>query len=289
MRAIRNREIVVRVRVDDEGGTLAAATGTPSIAVVNGSGAAVAGVSAVASESTGVYKATIPPQAQLDELTVTWTVVIGGFTRTYTEQIMIVADRLVPLWRLREDVELATLSNADLLRCAEAVEEWFKDALGFPPVEESYRATFNHPGGARLRIPGIWYPKTAVEIFQGTTAVSAADLATLEVVEGAFEYQYSGGYDALTGLGQKLWAEGRKTVWITHGAPTDWAGVPEDVVRAAAVLARYIARDSNYPERARSVQTEGAIISFSTPSHDRPTGLPEVDGVINRYAVDLAV
>lgn len=289
MRAIRNREIVIRLRVDDEGGALTAATGTPTVSVTDGSGAAVAGVSAVTNEAVGLYKATIPPRSQLDNLTVTWSAVVGGFTRQVVEQVKVVADRLVPLWRLRQDPELDALENENLLRCAEAVEEWFADALHFPPVDESYRATFNHPGGARLRVPGVWYPKTALSISQGDTALTAGELAELRVVDGAFEFQNSGAFDVVLGVGQKVWGSGRKTVWITHGAPTDWVGVPEDLVRAASVLARYIARGSNYPERARTVQTEGAIINFSTPNHDRPTGLPEVDGAVNRYKVDPAL
>lgn len=286
LRAIRNRETVVRVYVDDEDGTLTAADSTPTIVVKNGSGAVVAGVSAVTADGTGIYKATIPPQSQLDRLTATWSVVIGSVTRQYVEQLDVVADRLVPLWRLREDSELAGLSALNLFRCASAVEAWFSNALGFPPVDESYRAIFNHPGGARLRVPGIWYPKTMIEATQGETALTAAEIAELTVVDGAFEFDYVNGYDPVLGFSQKVWASGRKTVWITHGAPPDWADPPEDLVRAAAVLARYVARGSNYPERARSVQTENALISFSTPSHDRPTGLPEVDGVVRRYAVD---
>lgn len=115
MRAIRDREIVVRAYVDDEGGTLTAPDSLPTIAVVNGSGTAVAGVSAVTLESVGVYKATIPPQAQFDDLHVTWTIVIGGVTRKQRETIFVVADRLVPLHRLREDAELTALSPVNIL------------------------------------------------------------------------------------------------------------------------------------------------------------------------------
>lgn len=285
MRAIRNREIVVRLYVDDEGGTLLNATGTPTVSVKDGSGTTVTGVSAVTNDGVGVYKATIPPRPQLDNLVVTWTAVVNTFTREVIEEVKVVSDRLVPLWRLREDAELATLSTLNMLRCASAVEDWFADALGYPPVEESHRSTFNHPGGARLRVPGVWYPKTAISMTQGDTALDATDLAELRVVDGAFEFKNSGAFDVILGTGQQVWAQGRKTVWITHGPPEDWKGVPEDLVRAAAVLARYVARESNYPERARSVTTEHAIISFSTPNHDRPTGLPEVDGAVNRYGV----
>jgi len=290
MRAIRNREIVVRLHVDDEGGALVAADTTPTLTVTNGSGDVVSGVSAVTSETTGVYKAIIPPQSDLDVLTITWQAVVDGHTRTSETTAVVVSERLVPLWRLREDPELAGLSAPNLLRLADAVESWFNNALGFPYCEEPLHTVFNHPGGSRLIVPGALYPRRMVRAIEGETEVPADRLAEVEVVDGAFEFTAFIHWDFLVGQHQMVWAMGRKEVWITHGPSPEFDhGVPADLVNAAVTLARYVARGSNYPERARSVQTESAIISFSTPSWDRPTGLPEVDGAVNRYAVRRVV
>ncbi len=283
MRASRNREVVVRLHVDDENGELVDATGTPTIAVTDYLGVVVADVSAVTTEGVGIYRATIPPQASISTLSVIWSAVVSGNTRIYRDQVRITAGRLVPLWRLRDDSEMAPLDGDSLLRCLEVVEDWFKDALGFPPVEEMGRRAFNHLGGARLRVPGVWYPKTVLSVLDNSRTVG---LSSVSIVDAAFEFAVSSGWSFISGSEAGHWAAGRKEVVFTYGGP--WDQPPEDLVRAAVVLCRYVARQTNYPERARSVQTEGAIINFSTPSFDRPTGLPEVDGVLSRYKVSNA-
>jgi hypothetical protein len=69
--------------------------------------------------------------------------------------------------------------------------------------------------------------------------------------------------------------------------------VPGDLRWAAARFASYIAKRTSQlgasgsllPERAASVSTEGGLIVFAVPTQDRPTGLPEVDAVLFRYAM----
>lgn len=275
----------MRLRVDDESGILVDATGTPTVAVTDGTGAAVLGLSAVTHTSTGLYACTLPPQSVLDVLTVTWTVVVSGSTRIVVDKVKLIGDRLAPMWQMREDPDLAEISPANMLRLVEVIEEWFRRAMHFPCTEEPLRGLFNFVGGKRLQIPAAPFPKSMIACSEGDTPLSSTDLADILVVNHAFEWHFAGGYDILLGTQVKNWVPGRKKVWVTHGSYFDGGVVPEDLRRAAVILARYVARGSNYPERARQVATEGALITFATPSPDYPTGLPDVDAAVMSYRI----
>lgn len=294
MRAILNREIIVRLRTDDEGGTLVAATGTPTLVVTDGDGATVAGVSAASSDGTGIYKATIPAQTALDRLKVVWTATVAGNVRTVTEYVDVVSERLVPLWRLREDAELAGVTPEVITRLEDTVAEWFRSALKFPPVVESTRRSWllEYPV-QRLRIPGAVFPRSIISLAygrgSGMTTWSPTDLAQIGVIQDGVEYLDAGTFapvDFLRGLDRGTFVAGYYTVHATHGGVDfETAGPTEDLRRAAAVLARYVARTNNLPERARRIETAQSIIDLSMPSAEKPTGLPDVDAVITRYRI----
>ena len=292
MRALINREIVARVRIDDELGNLTDADTPPTVSVTDGAGNPVAGVSAVTKDAVtddanGVYKAIIPAQTQLDVLTVSWSASVGGNARVVQDTINVVGDRLVPLWRLREDSEINGLTPKVLLRLQDTLEDWFGQALHFPTVEESLRIRFNFNGGRRMYIPYAPFPKSIIAITEGASPpLNADDLADLQIIENALEWKFAGLMDPVYGYGiqTRWWLPGPKLVYITHGPP--WARVPEDIVRAAISFARYISRPSNYPERASQVSTEGAIISFATPDPDTPTGIADVDMAIREHRLD---
>ena len=294
MRAVKNREIVLRLRVDDEGGSLVSADTTPELTVATWAGTAVGGVSAVTEESTGVYRAVIPPQADLDRLVANWSYAVSGVDRLHTEHIVVVGGITIPLWRLREDAELASLSVPAIQRLATLVDDWLRDALGYPVVEEPFDVTYRLPRPTNgLRVPGVPFPMTVTYLRHGTHVFSDAELADLRIVDGAIERGAATGGSFLTGVSHGFgWNDDDTVVHVrgTHGPRADWGGVvPEDLVRAATILARYTARANNYPERARQVATDGALITLSTPAHDRPTGLPDVDGVLARYRVEPSV
>lgn len=288
MRAVLNREAVVRLRVEDEGGTLVAATSTPALTVTKVDGTSVTPGS-VTAESTGVYVATIPPQAALDVLTCNWSYAVSGNTRSYTEKVAIVRDRVAPLWAFREDPELAELSTTAFLRVVERVEDWFEDALNFPIADRWFTRTWRvRRPTTGLVIPQVPFPKTITAVTVNDTAFTAADLTDLDIVRNTVERGVTGN-PFLTGVSHP-WMDGQYTVTGTCGPPEDWnARCPEDLQRAAVILARYLSRGSNYPERARQVLTDGANIILSTPSADRPTGLPDVDGVVARYRLTVTV
>lgn len=292
MRAVLNRETVVRLRVDDEGGALVAAASTPTLAVVNAAGTSVTPGS-VTSEATGVYKATIPAQSVVTDLTCTWSYAVAGNARQRVDTIRVTSRPVADLWQFREDAELATVSTTALIFLVDVVQDWLTDALRFPVADEYFDTTFRlGRQTSSMRIPQRPFPREVRSITVDDSAFSATDVADLRVVGNCLERGVTAD-PFLTGG----WSTGRRHAWVpgvytvtgVHGAPDDWSSVPADLQRAAVILARYISRKNNYPERARAVATDGAQIVLSTPSTDRPTGLPDVDGVVGRYRLTVTV
>lgn len=64
---------------------------------------------------------------------------------------------------------------------------------------------------------------------------------------------------------------------------------PADLARAVLRLARHIllSTDTSIPDRARLMTTEFAQFHLVMANRDYPTGLPEVDAVLNRYRREL--
>lgn len=293
MRATLNREIVVRLRLDDEGGTLVAADSLPTLVVKDSLGNTIAGVSVVTSPSTGVYQATIPARSSVDTLTLSWAATVATFARTVTDAVTVTSERLVPLWLLREDAELAAVSTEIILRLSDTVEDWFRDALNFPTSVERYsRSWIQAFPVQRLRVPGVFFPISIVSLScgRGTGAFvyDAPTLANIVAIESGFEFADTGVFapiDFIRGAQRGTFSQGAYTAVVTHGGFSAFGfdRTPEHVRRAAAVLARYVSRTSNLPERARRVLSEHSEIDLSMPSAQYPTGLPEVDGVLSRY------
>jgi len=277
MRAIIGRDSVGFFEIEDGDGNLTDADSTPTVVMTDWAGDVVAGVSAVTSTgSTGLYQVTIPPLATADRLTVTLTATVGSVVRTYTGFVPVVEGRLAELNQLRADSELADLSGYNLMDVSEVVEETIEDILHFPPTPLVDQEIFRFRGGRRMQLPRMRYVDSVLSLeIDGI----AYDVDDLEVTGGGIYIADGASFPS-----------GRVVVWAVHGPPESWRrGVPGDMRRAATVLARYTARTNNYPERARMIQTDGAMLTFSMASYDRPTGLPEVDGILFRYRVLEAI
>ena len=289
MRAVLNSDAIVRVRIDDETGRLIDADAPPTVAVLDGSGTQILTGTAT-SDGVGIYKYTVASQTRPDHLVVRFTATVGGSVRVIDQHVDIVGARLVELWRLREDAELAGLPLVAMQRLVDATEEWFRSALRFPYTVESQRTSFWYQGGSRLSVPGAPFPIQLYELSSAGIPYTAGEISTVGVDRSAFVYPQTGVYyDPVYGSYAGLFRGGLTKIYCAHGGLPDWGGlIPEDLVRAAFIFARYLNRGSGgtaYPERATQVATEGAVITFSTPSPTRPTGLPEVDAVITRYGL----
>lgn len=270
MRAVLHRDAVIRLRVDDESGALVAPDALPTLVVTDPDGASVQ-TSEVRNPGLGLYEATLGPQDALTKLVATWSWEISGVEHRTTDQVSVVPRRLIPPHRMRDEDQLSSLPTAALLELSDLVDDWFRDALGFPAVTEWTRITVRTARtSSTLFLPGVTFPHALRAVVVDGTPIDHTDLV---LSPGGGVYRPEG------------WRQGSiVTVDVEHGGPPDFQpNPPGHVVRGAVVLARYAARSNNYPERARQVATEGALITFSTPSPDRPTGLPEVDTAISRY------
>lgn len=271
MRVALNREATVRLRVDDDSGALVSPTATPTITVTDVNGSAVTPGS-VSNVSTGLYASVLPPQAALTRLTVQWSYALSGHSRVERDVVSVVDRRLVPFWRIREDSELGGLSAVNMTRLADTVEDWLSVALGFPAAKEydsdSVRVSRD---STTLRMPRAPFVSAVRAVTIDGTAQTVSDF-TVEP-NGSIRYKAGFRFGSLV------------EVKYEHGPSPEFVGgvSPADLERVAVILARYTNRSSNYPERARQVATEGALITFSAPAADRPTGLPEVDTLVSRY------
>lgn len=288
MRAIIGRDSAGFFAIEDTDGNLVDADSTPTVAVTDWEGTAVSGVTVAATDDTGIYKVTVPPIASADRLSVVLTATVGSVVRTYTGLVPVVEGRLSDLNRLRADDELADLSGYNLMDVSEIVEETLEDILHFPPTPLVDQEIFRFRGGRRMRCPRM---RNVDEVLYLDIDGVEYDVADLEVTEGAVYINDGSNQSFLDSYNEgPSFPSGRVTIWAVHGPPESWSrGVPGDMKRAATILARYTARTNNYPERARMIQTDGAMLTFSMASWDRPTGLPEVDGILFRYRVLEAI
>jgi hypothetical protein len=282
VRVVAGQDTLVRAVFADDAGTATDVDVNTAVTVsaVDGAGATV-NLDGPVREGTGLYASRLPARARLDVLTVTFAGVVGGLQRRVQVGVDVVDERLVDPYRLREamrgdapELTAAAPPTALLLELASAAaEDWIDDALHYPGTRRSVRARFRHHGGKRLRPPGVVKPGELYEVEIGGKVYTAAELddALPEAI---------GGWDRDGG-----WAFGVARVWGTHGLDAP----PQDLRRAAVVLARYLSRTTRVPERAASMTTADTLIVFSKPDADKPTGLPEVDAVIGRLRLDVHV
>jgi hypothetical protein len=280
-RVLRNNASKAQVVVTNFDGTLTDADGDVVVTRFDGADDTISTDTLTTSVTKGVYEADVPERSDLDRLKFVWTATVDSQAWERTTWVDIVGGRLVSENRLRQDTELAQVEGVVLRRAIDETESWLEAALGYPPVVIGERITFNHPRAPRLRIPGVFYPRKLISVDREDDAV---DIADAKIIDSGIHWPLSTGSEFLTGFGRggRMWQAGRYDVWVEHGLEDP----PGHLVRAAAVFARYLVRNSNYPERASQVSTEGALITFSIPSPDRPTGIPEVDAVILQERID---
>lgn len=277
MRALVSRPIIARHRFEDHDGSPKAPDSTPTVAVADGAGTAVTGLGSVTAEAdaTGVYTVTIPARTQADILKVTWTATIGGATWTEVDYIDVVVTRLLSIRDFREqDAELTTVERDRLARVVESVEDELAGILPYPPFIRSIRTTMTVgttvPAATTVVAP--FGPVYELYFISGDT-VGSVTVGDLTAIGWLLTYPNSA-----------AWPAGTYTIHAAYGQ------APGADLKAAAVkLARYRSRETTIPERASIVNTPSGTIQLLTPGGRFPTGLPEVDAVLNRYGAGLSL
>jgi hypothetical protein len=276
VKILANRPGTIYWRLEDADGNLVNSTGTVTAVVTRQRDGVAVATGAVGNPATGKYQATIAAPGSAPELlNAVWTAPVSGGTVTETVPVYVVNARLVALNQLRHDDELGSVSDWDVLRTAlEAAEDECVDCLGYPPIPVM---THNgiEAGGRRLITPDPWPRSVVAATRPNLTPLTTAELALLQLQEGAVIWQDN-----------RNWDPGTWDVYLIHGR---WDAPPWDLARAVLIRTRYLARRLNnkddMPERASQVATEGGTITFAFPTLPRPTGLPEVDIVYMRYAM----
>jgi hypothetical protein len=157
-------------------------------------------------------------------------------------------------------------------------------------LEEECEVAFAPRGGRATVTVGNWRDETCllvphvalrelygVSVDDGDTetALTEAQLATLQVGD-----EQVGGGVVFCEDGD-LWSAGDVvTLYYAHG----YDRPPAPVTNAALLLAsEYATPDVALPARATSLSTDLGVFRVSVAGRERPTGLPEVDRVIERY------
>lgn len=243
--------------------------GSVSVVVTDVLGTVVTGVGTPTPDTNHVYHATVPAQAAPHLLTAVWTSATHG-TVTTTADVAGGAYFGLDELRALRNVDTAIYSTADLdaaRRHAEAV------------IESECGRSF--------------VPRFAIDRFHwGEPAIlshrDATDLVAVlvdDVVQDVSAYQLFVGSVRWVGPGNMMSPIGSSTIKIAyvHGL----SAPPADLASAALSLARdwLLSRNSGAVDRRWKLQTDAGFEYISQPGANRPTGIPAVDAVINRYAV----
>jgi hypothetical protein len=299
MRAAAGRPATLRWQLTDDVGDVLTPDGNVVVKVYAGDGVTVVAgpTNATYDASNKVFVYTLPGQAQLDSLTAQWSCLVGGIAYNATTQIDIIGQRLVDPFILRQDSVINSVFTGlggamALVSLMDQIEQGISSILGYPVVLEGFReqwdtlrGTLNDAlyvsgtvnglpygwGAGKMLIPQVRMP---VQIYAGSvngvTMDPTNDVAKLLVQTGALVWS-----------DYRPWISGRYSMWGTHGDPNP----SEELRRVAAKLVKHWATTTSFPDRAFSITTEGAQIMFSMPTPERPTGIPEVDGILNRIGM----
>jgi hypothetical protein len=258
----------------DANGELADVDGTnaPNVAVTDSAGSSVAGFTP-SRVTTGTYRATAPGNLEtLDTFDIVWSWANGQTRRT---QFELVGRHLFTVAALRAfDAPLANETkypDAVVRTVRDEVTERFEEVAEVSFIARGARDVISGDGSATLLLE---HPeaRSVVSVTVDGIALEAGSLANLR----------------LDPSGVLVWDGGSFTAGIRnvsvlyeHGFATP----PLPVVRAAMKYARYLLLNSvlDQNERATAVFTEASGYRLTIAGRDGPTGLPEVDAVLQQF------
>jgi hypothetical protein len=275
--------LLEHVFYDLDGETPIAATGDVTVAVVDANGLTVASGTATPG-GTGAYTWTLPAQAQLCDLTVSWTAVLDGTTVVELDQVEVVGGFYFSLAAGRDqDTSLANANKyttADLHTTRTEVEQECEEICAQAFVPRYRRVVLDGTGTKEILLPDpnvrtIRAVRMADRADRTFTALTTAQLAALS----------ERGDRVLRRLDGNIWTEGYGNIVVEyeHGLNAP----PTDLVRAAKLRlrTRLNLERSGVPDRATSFQaTAGGNFRLAMPGKYQ-TGIPEVDAVYKRYSL----
>ena len=269
-RILRGAKSRVEIQLYDPSGNPSGAGGPVTADVMDSAGQAVLSGQATTQTggSTGPYGFDVTPTI-LDVYTVTWNLPSG---QSRTSEYEVVGTHLFTIADLRAfDSQLANLEAATAREVREAVEERFERAAKVSFTLRGRRAYLDGRGTPELILPDFEVRKI-VAIKVNGTALSASKLAEMKLDPCGY-LVWGGG----------TFPEGFRNVEVLyeHGFET----VPRPVHRAALRYAKHllIATQIEHNERATGVATDVGFFRLTLAGRDGPTGLPEVDAVLDQF------
>lgn len=271
-RILRGVTSGVTLYVYDDSGVLVDATGTVTVAVMNGAGTNVSSGNATKS-ATGTYSYTITAQSSLDTLTVTWSGTVAGNARTWTTTAEVCGGHLFEIADLRaSDVMLAdsVLYPAAKVRQKRIeAEQRFENACRRAFTRRGKRVVLDGNNRPTLMLPDVDIASIYELKIDGTVV---SDLSNIAV--------YPDG--RLTYTDGTVWETGERniSVWYAYGMQD----TPEPVRGACLLLASDALIPSAVPRRATAQSTDIGDFRLTIAGRDGETGIPDVDAVIVSFA-----
>lgn len=267
--------------------------GTVTVSITRADGTAV--VTGATTDGTGAtprtYQLAPGATAMLDQLTATWTSSTLG---TVTTEVEVVGDLLFTVAEARalggtsaSNGLLDTVAYPDaVIEAARSrITESFQDICGVAFVPRYRRVIVDRLDGSHLLLPDMRVTALrSIETRERTTwtAWTADELAEAYVTP----------WGGLTSELARISSGSRNVrVGYEHG----WERAPQDIRRAAMILARNQIVESNFSDRATGFSSDTGTYSIGQAgtqqnawSAFRHTGYPEVDAVLNRYMERIA-
>ncbi|HDH03155.1 MAG TPA: hypothetical protein ENH15_02790 [Actinobacteria bacterium] len=261
---LRNTAFTMEVRVY-QGSTLTDLAADPTVAVVDDQGTVVsAGAVTKPGGTTGTYQATIAAVTALTTLTATWSGTLVGNPITIETTYEVVGTHLFSLADLKAVSGLSAETDGRLAAARLAVCDEFGSWCGIDFIPRPRYDILDGSGTDTLWLSRS-RPTALVAVEIDGVAQSLVDMDLYE-------------YGALKVAGS--WTPGNRNTEVFYEAGYDRP--PSDVARVAIIRAAdQILGDSNtISSRAMGSTNEFGNIRFASY---KPTGLPDVDAVLERY------
>lgn len=250
----------------DPGGT------TATVTITKGDSTALVTNAATTHTATGTFTYALPGQTQLNNLTATWTGTNGAQVVTYHQIVGGFYAELAEIRALEGMSNTSKYPTAALESARAQAEDRFEWATRVSWVPRYARETLD--GNNRSDLILKWpRPRQVLSVTTDGTAVTDLTqfrLYTFGVIERTNGVWFLAD---VYGGGQNVIVE------YTHG----YDRPPEDIRWAFLTYVRYLLYEtqSRIPDRASAFTTPDGTFQLVTAGFNRPTGLPDVDAILN--------
>lgn len=251
-------------------------------AVSRANGTALTAAVVTNTAEDGVYTAAITTThtAQLDRLQITWTGTAGSLAQVYTQELEVAGGWYVTIPEVRGTRDLSDATKYTVAEIRSRRDEFERIAehhCGQAFVPRYHSETFRGNGRSNLILK---YPNL-ISILSVTVDDVAQTVGDYELDEALGLVRTDGTrFPCPTGSGNNV------TVEYTHGLTV----CPVDVKEACLTYLRskltHVVAGLPNPQATEAIDG-GRLMTFSSRGTDTPTGIPDVDDVLNRRNVRI--